>query len=183
MNEAEFGAPIIDVPTVDDLNGDWRSRISPFEYAALATAVIRANMILMSTVEKVLARSDLTYSRYGVLALLAGRGEDEGMPLKALSRAMFLHPASLTYVIDKLVDRGLVRRVPSKEDRRSIMAEITDSGRELISAAQSPLMTCQWGLSSLTAEEAYLATTLLSKITPISEADFQRLFEPTDVQS
>jgi len=180
MSTAESATPIIDVPTVDELNGDWRSRISPFEYKALGTALIRANMIIVSTVEKVLAESGLTYSRFVVLSLLEGRGE-KGMPLKALSRATFLHPASLTYVIDKLEDRGLVRRVPSEEDRRSVTAEITDSGRKLISAAQSPLIDCHWGLSSLTAGEAYLGTTLLSKIMPMDKAEFQRIVETTDI--
>ena len=46
-----------------------------------------------------------------------------------------VHRASVTNVIDRLVDQGLVERRPHDSDRRTVMAAITPHGREVARAA------------------------------------------------
>ena len=41
----------------------------------------------------------------------------------------------MTNRIDRLAEKGLVRRVPDPEDRRGILVELTEQGRELIDRA------------------------------------------------
>jgi DNA-binding MarR family transcriptional regulator len=51
--------------------------------------------------------------------------------LTALGRETALEPSTLTSMLDRLEEAGLVRRVPSKEDRRAIMVERTEADRAL----------------------------------------------------
>ncbi len=62
----------------------------------------------------------------------------EGTPLKVseLARRMYLHPATVVGILDRLEVRDLVTRTRSKEDRRVVEIELTEKGRELV--AQSP---------------------------------------------
>jgi len=54
------------------------------------------------------------------------------MPLKRISEELMVTGANITCVVDNLEKEDLVRRVHSKEDRRIIMAELTDKGKEKI---------------------------------------------------
>ncbi len=52
-----------------------------------------------------------------------------------LAGKMFVHPATVVGIIDRLEDHGMVARVRSREDRRVVEVDLTDSGRELVSKA------------------------------------------------
>jgi DNA-binding MarR family transcriptional regulator len=45
-----------------------------------------------------------------------------------MGERLMVHPASVTNVIDRLEQRGLVERHPSADDRRVVLATITDHG-------------------------------------------------------
>jgi DNA-binding MarR family transcriptional regulator len=47
--------------------------------------------------------------------------------------------SNVTQLVDRLAADGLVRRVPEPQDRRSILAEITDSGRHRYHAGQQAM--------------------------------------------
>ena len=51
-------------------------------------------------------------------------------PISQLATRMDVDPGWVTDVIDRLEERGDVRRVPSSEDRRVKMVELTEKGRE-----------------------------------------------------
>lgn len=57
-----------------------------------------------------------------------------------LAVATGLRPAATTAMIDRLSARGLVRRVASDTDRRKVLVEMTDAGRELTWRAYGPLV-------------------------------------------
>lgn len=52
-----------------------------------------------------------------------------------LAGRMYIHPATAVGIIDRLEDHGMVARVRSREDRRVVEVDLTDSGRELVSKA------------------------------------------------
>lgn len=62
----------------------------------------------------------------------------EEAPLKVsqLARRMYLHPATVVGILDRLEGRELVTRTRSTEDRRVVKIELTERGRELVT--QSP---------------------------------------------
>ncbi|MFM9281103.1 MarR family winged helix-turn-helix transcriptional regulator [Paenibacillus jiagnxiensis] len=53
------------------------------------------------------------------------------IPLQQIGEKILVTSGSITYNIDKLEKKRLLRRVPCREDRRVIYAEITDAGDEL----------------------------------------------------
>ena len=45
---------------------------------------------------------------------------------------LFVTPANVTGIVDKLIEQGFVRRVENSEDRRVVFLETTDEGKKLI---------------------------------------------------
>lgn len=74
---------------------------------------------------------DLQFSHHNVLRILRGVHPD-GHPRCEISERMLDSSPDVTRLIDKLVDRGLVRRTRSEEDRRMMIHTITDEGLALL---------------------------------------------------
>jgi len=70
----------------------------------------------------------LTCSQFDVIATL---GDTEGMTCKELSEKTLVTKGTLTGVLDRLETKGLIVRVPSREDRRSIFIRLTPKGDTL----------------------------------------------------
>lgn len=70
----------------------------------------------------------LTCSQFDVIATL---GDTEGMTCKELSEKTLVTKGTLTGVLDRLAKKGLVARMPSREDRRSIFIRLTSRGDAL----------------------------------------------------
>lgn len=56
-----------------------------------------------------------------------------------LAMSVFLSQATLSGVLDRLEERGLVMRKRDDQDKRRVWLELTDSGRKLVENAPSPL--------------------------------------------
>jgi DNA-binding MarR family transcriptional regulator len=52
-----------------------------------------------------------------------------------IARRMYLHPATVVGILNRLERRGFVLRVRSKEDRRVVRVELTALGEDLVKAA------------------------------------------------
>jgi len=104
----------------------------------------------------------LTAPQFGVLEILYKRGP---LPLKKISDEMMVTGANITCVVDNLEKENLVKRVPSKEDRRVIHAELTPDGKNKIdSIYPSYTKNIAEIFSSLSASEQKELLKLLSKI-------------------
>jgi MarR family 2-MHQ and catechol resistance regulon transcriptional repressor len=75
-----------------------------------------------------IARFALATTEFGVLEVLYHKGE---LPVCEVQRRILVESSSTTYVVDKLVERGLVRRRASKGDRRVVLLALTPAGRQL----------------------------------------------------
>jgi long-chain acyl-CoA synthetase len=83
--------------------------------------------------ELAMAEVELTLSQYRVLAVL-----DEGCEAASkLAEKLAVSRPSVTGVVDGLVARGLVRRNHGDQDRRRIDVDLTDSGRQILLAADA----------------------------------------------
>lgn len=71
---------------------------------------------------------DLTPEQAGIIRRL---GEQEGISQKELSIRMAKDQTNITRLLDQLEKKKLVRRGPNKEDRRSFLAYLTESGKEM----------------------------------------------------
>ena len=54
------------------------------------------------------------------------------MKVTELARRMYLHPATMVGLLDRLEAKGLVQRARSEKDRRVVHVSITDHGQELV---------------------------------------------------
>ena len=98
---------------------------------ALITSIMRVQQVFLARIEAILRPFGLTFARYEVLRLLAfsRRGT---MPVGKIGERLQVHPASVTNAVQRLEADGLVRRVANPNDGRSILAEITGPGRQLV---------------------------------------------------
>jgi DNA-binding MarR family transcriptional regulator len=60
-----------------------------------------------------------------------------------------VHPTSVTSIVHRLEASGLVVRRRHPADGRGVLAEITESGRELVERATAELVGADFGLGSL----------------------------------
>lgn len=82
-------------------------------------------------VEDACKEYDLQFSHHNVLRILRG-AYPGGHPRCEIIDRMLDPSPDVTRLIDKLVDRGLVARNRSQEDRRMIIHTITDKGIDLL---------------------------------------------------
>ncbi len=75
--------------------------------------------------------------------------ESVSIRLSDLARKMYLHPATVVGIIDRLEARGLVERARSTKDRRVVDLALTSLGREKVS--QSPNVAQELLISGLEA--------------------------------
>lgn len=83
-------------------------------------------------VEDVCQQYSLHFSHHNVLRILRGVHPD-GHPRCEIIERMLDPSPDVTRLIDKLVERGLVRRSKSETDRRMTIHTITDEGLGLLS--------------------------------------------------
>ncbi len=82
-----------------------------------------------------------------------------------LSQVMRVRPSSITPMLQRLEDLGLLCRTHSREDRRQVFLSITPEGQEFLEENRQRLLTFYGGLlERLTPEEALTLLSLLEKI-------------------
>lgn len=70
----------------------------------------------------------LTYPQYLVMVSL---WEKDGQPVKSLGEALGLDSGTLSPLLKRLEQAGLVSRVRSKQDERQVNITLTDKGRQM----------------------------------------------------
>jgi MarR family 2-MHQ and catechol resistance regulon transcriptional repressor len=95
----------------------------------LVIALGRAIQALERGVRPHLAECGLGLTEFAVLEVLYHKGS---LPLGEIRDRILVTGASTTYVVTKLVERGLMRRRTSAEDQRVVFGELTAKGRALM---------------------------------------------------
>jgi DNA-binding MarR family transcriptional regulator len=85
--------------------------------------------------DRLLHDLDVSSTAMIVLAALRRSGEPQRLSPAELSKAALLSSAGMTAQLDQLEERGLVRRSPHPEDRRSIYVTLTRPGQRLVDKA------------------------------------------------
>ena len=118
----------------------WLERWDPEAASGMAvyTAVLRTYQLLNDQVNSVMRRHDLTFARHQVLAWLA-MDPESSLTLSWISKTLRIPPATVTNIIDRLEDEGLVRRVPHPSDARTTLAVITSRGEKVATEATRDL--------------------------------------------
>jgi MarR family 2-MHQ and catechol resistance regulon transcriptional repressor len=109
-----------------------------------------------------IGRHGLTTTEFGILEALHHKGP---LLLGEIQRKVLVTSGGITYLVDRLVEKGLVRREECPSDRRARYAVLTPAGAELIGrifpehAAQ-----IERALSGLSPDEQLEATVLLRRL-------------------
>ncbi|MBV8172420.1 MAG: MarR family transcriptional regulator [Candidatus Eremiobacteraeota bacterium] len=131
--------PVLDAPAESDmtffrksLQGYCAARHGDFEtvnlFVTLKRTVNELNGILEAAYPGPLR---VTPGRINVLMTLDSK-PDKRMPLSELGEHLVVTRANITGLIDGLVKDGLVRRIDHPEDRRMVLAELTEKGKKFI---------------------------------------------------
>jgi len=141
----------------------WDDRWPDGAAMAAATSIMRAQQIVLARVDEVLKPFDLTFARYEALVLLtfSQRGS---LPLGKMGERLMIHPTSVTNIVDRLEQQGLVRRVDHPTDRRTTLCEITKEGRSLVKQATRAVTAVRLGVDGLDDREVDQLTRLLGKL-------------------
>lgn len=76
--------------------------------------------------------SGLTGSQLWAVKIIA---ESKTIRVSELSKRMYLHPATVVGILDRLEAQELVQRIRSKTDRRVVDIELTTSGENLVKSS------------------------------------------------
>jgi DNA-binding MarR family transcriptional regulator len=125
---------------IDLAHASWN--VEGWEHAAdgmaVVTSIMRVQQVLLARVEAVLRPLGLTFARYEVLMLL--RFSRTGcLPVGKIGERLQVHPASVTNAVHRLEVDGFVTRTANPADGRSVLAQITASGRRLTDEATPQL--------------------------------------------
>jgi DNA-binding MarR family transcriptional regulator len=95
-----------------------------------------------------------------------------GLALGDLSKKMYLHPSTVTGVIDRLESKGHVVRDRDSADRRVVKVNLTPAGQDLAAKAPNPIQgNMIYGLMKLSENELNTIYESVRKLAEIAEAE------------
>lgn len=107
--------------------------------------------------------------------LLEWLGDDGPRMMRELAEFLRLAVNSVTTVVDRLEQRGLVRRQRSEEDRRIVRVELTDVGRSTYDElSENKLAFLRAMLEALSPEEQEIFLVLFRKIARVGRSRLEQ---------
>ena len=125
-------------------------------------SVLRTHQLFMSKLEDALQPYSLSLPRFEVMAILYF-SQHGRLPLGKIGERLQVHPTSISSLVDGLQVQGYVIRAADPHDRRTRLATLTDSGREVVLRAKDAVSNC-YADFGLTDEEVYQLVGLLNKV-------------------
>lgn len=132
------------------------------EYQKAAINLIFTYNWMSEQNKKFFEREDITPQQFNILRILRGAGK----PLSTLQirQRMLDKMSDTSRIVDRLVKKGLVKKVVCKTDRRLVDVSISDKGSELLAKLDLANDEMDEVLNRLTIEEAAALNILLDKI-------------------
>ncbi|MCZ8523265.1 MULTISPECIES: MarR family winged helix-turn-helix transcriptional regulator [Paenibacillus] len=128
----------------------------------LLVVLSKAYKTIMDRAVKDMKQYDLSPSEFTILEVLYTKGR---IPLQQIGEKILITSGTITYNIDKLEKKALLKRVPCKDDRRVVYAEMTAAGSELFDRIfPDHAETIHSLMHGLTLEEKESAVALLKKL-------------------
>lgn len=112
----------------NDLTENNAAEINPIK---LLGVIDRTVVLIEQVFDKFYKKFKLSKTQFSALYRIYLAG-DEGITLSALGDQMFVTRANITTLVDRMVARGLIKRIVNESDRRSIKAVITNQGRDIL---------------------------------------------------
>lgn len=97
--------------------------------------ISRLSLVVEKELMHAFTQFGLNHWSFDMLATLRRTGAPYQLSPTELFRSMMVTSGTMTNRIDRLAEKGWVRRIPDPQDRRGILVELTEQGRELIDPA------------------------------------------------
>lgn len=110
------------------------------EEAAIALAITAEH--LAHEFAQLFKAHGLSGTQYNILRILRGAGAN-GLPCGEIGQRLIASVPDITRLLDRLEERGLITRERDKEDRRVVLAHITDAGRASLAPLDKPVFALQ----------------------------------------
>ena len=99
------------------------------EDCRLLESLMRSSERLKRRIALLVEAYRLGLTEFGVLEALGALGPQ---PIQQVAERILVTSGSMTYIVDKLVGRGLVLREPCDRDRRIYYLNLTEDGKQLL---------------------------------------------------
>jgi DNA-binding MarR family transcriptional regulator len=154
--------------SVDALLASWAAQRPDLDMAAVGVVarLARVRDFIDAQLAAVFGNFGLSAPSFAVLVTLARlSGEAVAVSQRRLADELGLTPGTVSVRIDRLVEAGLVSRLPDPDARRNVLVELTPRGRELFErVVPAHLGNEARLLSALTDDEQKLLADLLRKL-------------------
>ena len=119
-------------PKPTDVRGEIRQG-KPFRSRRQegAIALLRTASVVRRSIARVIEPSGLSLAQYNALRIVRGAGS-AGVPTLAIRDRMIEEGTTITRLLDKLEEAGLIVRERSVPDRRQVVCTVTAAGRTLL---------------------------------------------------
>lgn len=125
---------------VDHIVAQWQREMPGLESGnmVLFGRLKRCTALLQARLETVFAEHGLNAASFDVLATLRRAGKPYRLTPTALFESLMVTSGTMTNRLQRLEDKGLIRRLPNPEDARSQLVQLTPQGKALIEKAVAP---------------------------------------------
>lgn len=157
-----------DHDAVDRITQQWRTIRPDLDSSAIEIVgrLSRLSRLIDRELDANFAAHGIESWMYDVMATLYRTGPPHELTPGDLVRQSMVTTGAITNRIDRLVERGLVRRERSTVDRRSVVVGLTEAGRALVEqVAPGHLATEEAILAALTDKQRTQLVRLLRTLT------------------
>ncbi|MCM3571423.1 MarR family transcriptional regulator [Neobacillus mesonae] len=91
--------------------------------------LLKTSKAVQDRMKMELTKENLSITEFSVLEVLYFKGKQT---IQQVGKKVLISSGSMTYVIDKLEKRGLLKRIACPSDRRAIHVVLTDAGNTLM---------------------------------------------------
>ena len=118
---------------------------------------------LQSTMTDILEPFDLSVQQLRTLAIVAEYGDDDAT-VNEIRNRMYDPMSNVSRLLNKLVQKGLIRKVRGEDDQRIVRVQLTENGRRLLDLGQGALESGMAKLANLSDEQFRQLSGLLSEL-------------------
>jgi len=112
---------------------EWKARLDSTRGMAQWTTIYQAYNAVYKLAELALLPHGLSFPQLHLLSIL--KGAEETLTTGEISRAMVRQSQTMTGVLDRLEEPGLVERVFDRRDRRKTWVRLTEKGERKLEEA------------------------------------------------
>ena len=157
---------------VDSILAQWRRERPDLDCSPMGTIgrIKRCAALLQRRLDDVFSAFGMSSWEFDVLATLKRSGSPYRMAPTALFSSLMITSGTMTHRLKGLETRGLVLRMPNRDDARSVLVQLTPDGLDLIERAVTAHVANEHRiLASTSSEDLAAIDATLSRLLSVLE--------------